>query len=153
MNPGFWDKGVEIVEKICVGFFLVAALVMLFSGCELPEIQWTNVGSSGAPAFQNGWGNYGSGLQGLSYGVDNEGFLHIVGNITDSTPYTSAQAVFVLPEGCRPKTSQYTSVFGYTSGLAEINITVSILSTGNFSLGSNSGPATVYLGHLVVKMN
>ncbi|RPJ07378.1 MAG: hypothetical protein EHM28_07350 [Spirochaetaceae bacterium] len=139
--------------------FIAAAIVMLFSGCEAPveqpsAINWINVGSSGAPVFQNGWANYNPTMQGLAFGIDSQGFLHIVGSITDlNTVSTTTQAVFSLPEEYRPAISQYTAVTGYSSTLAYIDITVSILSTGNFIIASSAGPYIVYVGHLIVKLD
>jgi len=122
-------------------FFCSAALLLgIMTGCEMPEdqgIEWTYVGTSGAPAFQNGWGNFGASAQGLAYGKDSQGFLHIIGSITDSTPAQNG-TVFTLPTGFRPSKMVYNGIMG-ADGTVYITLLVTVTNTGNVIIYSNVG--------------
>lgn len=125
--------------------------------CSLPEepfvMSWTQVGAPGAPAFQNDWENTYTTIQLLSYGIDSQGFLHINGAIDDTSPMTTSQAVFTLPEGYRPATMQYIGAIG-VSGVSYVPIMVTITTIGNVLVGGGGvslDKAT--LGDVTVKLD
>jgi hypothetical protein len=64
----------------------------------MPE-PWHYIGAAGEPAFQNGWGNYGSGWANLAYRKRPDGYVVMKGMIalgTMSSPFVT------LPVGYRP---------------------------------------------------
>jgi hypothetical protein len=54
-----------------------------------------------APSLQNGWVDYGAGIQGVQYMKDANGFVHIRGVMKDGTA-SAGTLVFTLPVGFRP---------------------------------------------------
>jgi hypothetical protein len=143
--------------RVCV-CFCFAVMVVVSAGCEYgtdlekntAPIEWIYVGSANGPAFQNGWNNtVSTGDQDLAFGIDSDGFLHIVGEITDSSPVSSAEIVFQLPERYRPKKTQYTEITCWGSGY--ITCDVSFLSTGGFYIGGVN-PSSAYL-NLIFKID
>lgn len=61
--------------------------------------EWHEVGSSGEPAFENGWVNYAGAA---AFYKDPWGVVHIKGLIKTGT---SGTVCFTLPEGYRPSES------------------------------------------------
>lgn len=61
---------------------------------------WTEIGASGAPAFENSWENYDSTTYATAaYMRDHLGFVHLKGEIKTGTV---GATVFTLPEQYRP---------------------------------------------------
>ncbi|MBN2353340.1 MAG: hypothetical protein JXD23_12270 [Spirochaetales bacterium] len=112
----------------------------------------TQVGTAGAPAFQNGWGNNFPATQLLSYAIDSQGFLHIDGGITDGTPAATSSVVFTLPAGFRPASMQYASAIG-VSGTTYVPAMVTVSTAGTVAVGAvGSTLNTAYLGDLTVRL-
>jgi hypothetical protein len=61
---------------------------------------FTNVGSQGAPAFTNGWANWGNPYYPVGYWLDPFGFVHLRGTLKSGTV---GQSAFTLPPGYRPE--------------------------------------------------
>jgi hypothetical protein len=143
-----------------------------FSGCSQSqnsdsskgdaEIVWYTVSKTGSPSFQNGWENYNdfyytTFYQPLQFGLDEEGYLHIVGSIIDTTPVSNtSETVFTLPPGFRPVLIQDFTISGLNTYLGYADYTLSIMPDGSFTLGTISattqGQSIIYLGHLIIKL-
>jgi|SRR6478736_8349306 len=67
----------------------------------VPTPSWRLVGTTGQPAFQNGWVNYGSNFAPLSFWKDPMGWVSIRGLIKSGTT-AAVTTVFTLPPGFRP---------------------------------------------------
>lgn len=65
----------------------------------IPVEDWIEIGSGGAPAFQNSWVNYGSGYETAGFYKDPFGIVHLKGTIAGGTLTNPA---FSLPAGYRP---------------------------------------------------
>jgi len=74
------------------------------SAAGVPQRPVVYVGASGAPAFQGGWANYGSGYSGARFWKDADGMVHLAGLVTGS----SGAAIFALPVGYRPASPSIT---------------------------------------------
>lgn len=60
---------------------------------------WRTIGETDAPAFQNGWVNYGSGYAAVAYSRDSYGIVRLRGAVKSGTVSTT---IFTLPAGWRP---------------------------------------------------
>lgn len=63
---------------------------------------WHLVGTTGEPAFQNSWVNYGLGdsfMRGAMFRKDENGIVHLQGLVMNGT---AATPIFTLPVGYRP---------------------------------------------------
>jgi hypothetical protein len=69
---------------------------------------WHTVGAAGEPAFQNGWGNAG-GLFATNAGfmIDQDGVVHLRGQVAGGTVSPIENPVFTLPVGYRPGGDRY----------------------------------------------
>jgi hypothetical protein len=137
-------------------FFCIAAIITVSAACDdmsdagNPPIEWIYVGSADGPAFQNGWSNSTmAGDQDLAFGIDSDGFLHIVGEIQDASPVVTSEKIFHLPERYRPKKHQYATIYCWGAGYIPGDI--SLLTTGGFYIGGVN-PSTAYL-NLVFKID
>jgi hypothetical protein len=74
-----------------------------------------------APAFQNGWNNYGGQFETAGYFKDPSGFVHLRGLVQGGTV---SAAIFTLPAGYRPAQERICTVANGTSGYGELRITV-----------------------------
>lgn len=71
------------------------------SQLQLPQVETIRyIGSSGQPAFQGTWVNYGGGFEEAGYWKDPWGLVHLCGLVKLGTINTP---VFTLPGGYRPK--------------------------------------------------
>lgn len=59
---------------------------------------WIFVGDSGAPAFQNSWGNLDT--RGVGFWRDSSGIVHLTGFAANGV---MGQIIFTLPAGFRPR--------------------------------------------------
>lgn len=71
------------------------------------SIDWIVVGSSGAPAFQNGWGNYGSGWPPAAFSKSASGVVYLRGLVNAGTV---GATIFTLPAGFRPGANSHHAV-------------------------------------------
>jgi hypothetical protein len=62
--------------------------------------EWIEIGTSGAPNFQNSWINYGNGYTRGAFMKDNNGFIHLRGAVKPNGTMNSV--IFNLPDGYRP---------------------------------------------------
>ena len=60
---------------------------------------WITVGGAGAPAFQNGWANFGGGLSTVAFYKDNLGNVVLKGQATGGVV---GAVIFTLPAGYLP---------------------------------------------------
>jgi hypothetical protein len=161
-----------------VKFFLIIPLIMLFflfPNCNQPTAlqsekgdsgtagamgnvvtEWHSVGAANEPTFANDWKNVTtSNTQPLQFGLDGAGFLHIVGTIVDPSPDKSS-VVFLLPVSFRPSSEQNFGGSGidYSTG-AIINVTICLTYKGTMTVTASTGYtlSTVYIGHIIAKMN
>lgn len=65
------------------------------------EEAWNEVGSTGEPAFQNGWVNYDSTHNSAAFWKDSNGVVHLKGLVKSGTISTTLP-IFTLPAGYRP---------------------------------------------------
>lgn len=86
--------------------FLKAEEIHVYSKLVLrDDLEWLldksyrKIGSSGAPAFQNSWVNYGSGYADAAYWKDPFGIVHLRGMISTGTVGSTA---FTMAPGYRP---------------------------------------------------
>lgn len=72
---------------------------------------WHFVGSTGNPAFENGWGNIGFGSPELCFRKtgDDEVFIHGVVSTGLASNVTSTSVIFTLPAGYRPTNENITA--------------------------------------------
>lgn len=92
---------------------------------------WIEVGSGGsAPAFTNGWVNYGGALQTAAFYKDPFGVVRLKGMIASGT---IASAAFTLPAGYRPPAAS-TFVIMANSAIARLIIAAS----GNVTVQTGS---------------
>jgi len=104
-------------------FLIMLLLTALFlTSCEevtdFKSIEWIEVGTEGAPDFQNGWENFSDTHQPLAFGIDQNNMLNIVGVLRDTTPVSgrgSNTIMFTLPEGYRPSETQFATVGAFSS--------------------------------------
>jgi hypothetical protein len=73
---------------------------------------WIAVGAPGAPAFQNGWANFGGGFEDLRF-YEEGGIVRLQGLVTRAAG-ASLLPIFTLPVGYRPAASL--QLPGYTAG-------------------------------------
>lgn len=95
--------------------------------------EWHTVGTSGEPAFQNGWSLHSSQVF-LKFRKTNDGCIEIIGGSRNGT----GTVVFTLPEGFRPGTNTYIPATCYT-GSGHVMREVTIGSTGNVSISPVTG--------------
>jgi hypothetical protein len=101
------------------------------------------VGSQGAPAFVNGWINYGSPYSNAGYLKSPDGWVRLVGVIKSGTV---GSAAFTLPAGLHPATLK--SLLTLSNGVAG---RVDIGSDGSVTPLSPSNNASVVLDNLQFK--
>lgn len=90
-NPHIADRAVrENFERIALA---------LPNANSLTSEGWHEVGTSGEPAFQNLWVNFGAPYNTAAFYKDGFGRVHLRGVITSGT---SGAAAFTLPTGYRP---------------------------------------------------
>lgn len=99
---------------------------------------WHNVGTSGQPAFQNGWVNTGGSDAVVSYYKDRSGFVHVVGVCTSGS--LGFVPVFSLPSGYRPPGDMNMSVMG-GGNLVRAKV---YASTGNIGIAGTGTASTWY---------
>jgi hypothetical protein len=74
---------------------------------------WHEVGASGEPQFQNGWGNLGTpGHETAGFFKDHEGIVHLKGSLKPG----GTSLVFQLPPGFRPASGKFIQVAATCSG-------------------------------------
>lgn len=96
---------------------------------------WTEVGSGGsAPAFQNGWANFGVNWTSCAFFKDPFGVVHLKGVVVGTT----LSNVFTLPVGYRPPKNCAYAVSA-SGGFGELLI----FSNGN--VAPDAGTVTTYL--------
>lgn len=96
------------------------------------DVNWINVGSGGtAPAFQNGWLNYGSGFAPARFMKLPDGMVVMQGLVQSGTV---GSIIFTLPVGYRPA---YT-LLSATETSPNSNGRLDILSTGAVSMQSGA---------------
>ncbi len=96
---------------------------------------WIGVGNAGAPAFQNGWANYGGSWSKAGYRKLN-GIVHLEGLVLRAG--SMAANIFTLPVGSRPHDDMHISTFvsiDTTPSLAAVNISVAGTITGRPTAG------------------
>lgn len=81
------------------------------------DADWHEIGGSGEPVFENGWGNYGGGYEELAFRLDSSGFVHLKGRTTGGEADT---VVFTLPINYRPAKTQVFNPEMQASGRVEI---------------------------------
>lgn len=87
------------------------------------------------PTLQNGWVNYGSTYESVTYWKDSCGIVHLAGMIKSGTT-TDETVIFTLPEGYRPRESE--KFFAVSMNAICV---IDIYSTGNVAIkaGANAG--------------
>lgn len=98
---------------------------------------WVEIGSPGAPAFQNGWVNYGSSFATAAYYIDPFGVVHIKGSVKSGT---LGSPIFTLPVG--PVGDR---VFAVDSGNGSATGEVIVSSNGNVTAFSPTSNSRVHL--------
>lgn len=95
---------------------------------------YIEVGAGGAPAFQNGWANYGGGFSTAAYFKDACGIVHVKGVVASGT---WADTIFTLPVGYRPTLR---SIFAACSGDGTVPARVDVDASGNvIAAAGNTG--------------
>ena len=90
------------------------------------------IGTSGNPAFQNGWANFGGGFSFAGFWKDSFGVVHLQGTFSGGAAGTTA---FTLPVGYRPAQALFMTVAtGATSSAF-----VYILTTGEVAPQNSGG--------------
>ena len=85
------------------------------------------VGTTGQPAFQNSWVNYGSPYSLAAFYKDNQGIVHLEGMIKSGTMNT---IIFTLPTGYAPTQDLYFVVnSNNTFGAVNVNISGGVNAT------------------------
>ena len=82
---------------------------------------WTEVGAAGAPAFQNGWTNYGSVFNTAGYFKDSMGIVHLKGLVRGGTIGIN-RAIFTLPAGYRPEKEELHPVITSETAMGRLDI-------------------------------
>ena len=85
---------------------------------------WHEVGESGEPVFQNGWGNYGGVYAALAFRLDSSGFVHLKGRATGGAVDT---IIFILPVNYRSGKTQIFNTEMQAAGHIEINLSGEVL--------------------------
>lgn len=102
----------------------------------IPVEDWIEVGSGGsAPAFTNGWTNFGSGYSTAGFYKDPLGRVHLKGIIKSGT---AGSAMFTLPTGYRPAQDL---IVGTNANLAVASVGIhasGIVGGGGVTAGSNT---------------
>lgn len=80
------------------------------------DAAWNVIGATGAPAFQNGWGNYGSTWETAGY-IRKGGVVYLRGLIGGGT-VTSGTVIFNLPVGYRPTSDKHFATTAAASAAA-----------------------------------
>jgi len=150
-------------QKLVLIVLLLAALFLtsceeVTGSCEevigFEPIEWVEVGTTGAPDFQNGWENFGSSYQPLAFGIDQNNMLNIVGVVRDTTPVSGTgidTVMFTLPEGYRPSETQFATVGAFSSTEGDIICNMQIQTSGEvYFLGDD--PQMTYGMNVRVKM-
>jgi hypothetical protein len=152
--------------RICTLFFCISLPVLAITGCFLgsdlengtePDIVWHTVGEAGEPDFQNNWDNeLNTTTQTLKFGLDNQGFLHIVGDLRCVLSSISKTVIFTLPAKFIPtKIGKFTAV-GYNNGKYLVEEVDIVPNTGNVTVtGAEQASSSylLYLGHISIKMD
>jgi hypothetical protein len=82
------------------------------------SIDWIVVGiTTGAPAFQNGWGHYGGGWESVAFRKDSSGTVHLRGLGLGALNVT----IFTLPVGFRPP-ANLIFVVDATAAMGRLNV-------------------------------
>lgn len=89
------------------------------SSCAGALDAWHNIGTAGAPSFQNGWGNYGSGFEVAGFTKDPCGWVHLKGLVRGGL---GSQTAFTLPAGYRPAASRLFPALACCNGAATIEL-------------------------------
>ncbi len=98
-------------------------------------ISWVNVGSSGAPAFQNNWVNFDT-TRTAGFSKDSLGWVRLRGLVKSGTVSTT---VFTLPSGFRPKRNM--TFVGDSNNAYQ---TVSVNLNGNVIQGTSAGVSNAW---------
>lgn len=96
------------------------------------------VGTSGEPAYQNGWGD-GAG-SGLYFRKESEGTVRLRGRAVDAVSVASGETIFTLPVGYRPLANELFPCIA-ASGSSVYLAQVFVLSTGEVQFATLSGAA------------
>lgn len=99
----------------------------------LVQPDWTIIGDSGAPAFENSWVNFGGGHAVAAFLKDNQNMVVIKGLVKTGTPVST---VFTLPTGYRPAEKLIISSIAQGSAIAQINIDID--GTVDVNVGSST---------------
>ena len=102
-------KTILPLSAICI-LLLLASLSLV--GCQEPlsTFSWREIGTSGQPAFENGWTNAGGAYETCAFGRDAMDFVHLKGLASDGS-YNIYDPIFTLPEGYRPAGTLLISVY------------------------------------------
>lgn len=97
---------------------------------------WVEIGSVGAPVFQNSWVNFAGGFDTAAYLIDALGIVHLKGTIKTGT---IGAAAFTLPAGFRPLLTKVFPIvsngaFGAVNVFTGGNVTVAVGSNVAASL-------------------
>jgi len=98
-------------------------------------IIWINIGSSGAPSFQNSWVNFDS-TRTISFSKDSLGWVRLRGVAKSGTVSTT---IFTLPSGFRPKRNM--TFVGDSNNAYQ---TVGVNSNGNVFQGTSGTPSNAW---------
>jgi len=79
------------------------------------------VGTPGAPAYASGWGDPGSGDEGVSFYIDPWGIVHLQGSASYSGSAVTG-TIFTLPPGFRPAGALYFPAYGSAGSAAYIEV-------------------------------
>lgn len=103
LNPHMNDLSVLLNKRLTFGANIAA--VFKDVTVNIPSVDWTYIGDTGAPAFSGTWVNYDNTSpytdERAAFRINPEGLVSIKGTIKDGTINTSA---FTLPPGFRPQT-------------------------------------------------
>ncbi len=106
---------------------LISVLAVLFSGCDLPlpDPEWHTVTDD---EFRNDWHQM-TIYDDLQYWKDGYGTVHIRGYASDTSPVSSNEDIFILPEECRPENNMSFDV-RLRSDLNWIDDKINVFSNG-----------------------
>ncbi len=113
----------------------IAVLRPFLKSAPASTTSWINVGSSGAPMFQNSWVNFDT-TRTAGFSKDSLGWVRLRGVVKSGTV---SSTIFTLPTGFRPKRSM--TFVGDSNNAYQ---TVGVNLNGNVFQGTSAGASNAW---------
>lgn len=113
----------------------------------IPTLEWTLVGATGAPAFENSWYNYDTSVFfAAKYRIDDSGMVEHYGLVKHDTNVVGDSTIYTAPVGYRPTSQRIftTSTNGDVFGQARVTTAGAVL----WHVGAGTGPTWINLDGL-----